>query len=1170
MPGKLIKLFRITALLLGACCSGKVWSQELARFEVNKGQWPSPVLYRVGIPGGGLFLEGGAMTWHRVDQEHSGHNHVDESEFVQKGHVLRMFLDGANKAPLCEPQSQLEGYSNYYLGDKRKNWASDVKAYRSILQYEVYPGIDWKIYSNERGLKYDFIVKPGSNPNQIQIRYEGATEIALKNGSLIIHTNLGEIIEEAPIAWQIIQGRKKMVDCRFRLRGNIITLQTGNYQKDETLLIDPQLVFGSYSGSTADNWGFTATYDHAGNSYSAGIVFGVGYPTSTGAYQQTFAGGHGSRPIDIGIMKYDAQGKRLYSTYLGGAGNELPQSLVVSSNNELFLFGTTGSNDFPTSSTAYNRQFSGGETISILNNGIRFENGTDMFVCRLSEDGKSLLASTFIGGSKNDGLNVASQLKYNYADDGRGAIIIDEQNNVYIGCSTSSPDYPVPGNAFQPVYGGGLQDGIVLKMDMNLTRLYWGSFLGGNDADGIFSITLDKAGNLFVCGGTNSGNFPAKQDAYQASGGGTRADGFICGIRPNGQSLFASTYYGSDTYDQAFIVATNRQNEVYVFGQTEKGGTFFQENFGWKESNGKQFISKFNNQLTQRIWSSSFGTGKNKPDISPSAFTVDICGQIFACGWGGASNSSPEGGQFSGTNGLTVTSDAYQSTTDNSDFYLMVLHETNQSLVYASFFGGPGSSEHVDGGTSRFDRRGVVYQSVCAGCGGRDDFPTTPGVWSNTNGSNSGCNNALFKFDFQLPATVASFTSDPVGCAPFTTTFQNSSSNAETYSWRINGQVVSTDESPDYTFNLPGLYLVELVASNPNSCNRQDTFRKQVRIVGSTHDIFDTLSICYLEKKKIGPLFPVDPYYSASWSPAQGLDDAQVQSPTASPENSTAYRLLLQLGSCTDTIDQFMQVRLDSLDAGPDLTICRGQQVQIGKPGDASLFRYEWSPSQNLLHADSSMPLASVDASTWFTLLRIPVDSSGNCPGRDSLLLSIPPGAPLAAFETEMIASCTEVKVVLLNKSELGTTYTWQLGDSQSAEENPQHIFAYGDTAKIRLIVSNAVCSDTLDWSQALKDLDTFFKIHDVNVFTPNGDGQNDCFSPALQDLPAPDDKNFIRCTSLHIYNRWGEPVFESIETEEGCWDGMDQKGNAMPEGAYLFLFEGQGQKREGVVTLLR
>ena len=150
-----------------------------------------------------------------------------------------------------------------------------------------------------------------------------------------------------------------------------------------------------------------------------------------------------------------------------------------------------------------------------------------------------------------------------------------------------------------------------------------------------------------------------------------------------------------------------------------------------------------------------FGTGSGQVDIALSAFLVDNCDNIYVSGWGGSTNGS-QSATSSTTTGLPVTSDCHQCQTDGSDFYLIVLEENMQSLLYASFFGGNQSNEHVDGGTSRFDKDGIVYQSVCAGCGGNSDFPTTPGAWSNTNNAHN-CNIAAFKFDIsELTANIAS------------------------------------------------------------------------------------------------------------------------------------------------------------------------------------------------------------------------------------------------------------------------------------------------------------------------------------------------------------------------------------------------------------------------------
>lgn len=1165
-------LLNICTLVLAAGNeSGKV------RFEENKGQWPSQVRFRADVPSGACFLEQKSITWNFVDpasagHSHENHDHAEDSAEPLRGHAFRLNLLGATSNAHLFPEDVHSDYSNYYIGNDSRKWASNVRAYSVVNWQQVYPGIHWKVYSNDKGLKYDFILQPGADPSKIQMQYDGLEKLQISQGKLQMLTSVGTITEEAPIAFQEKNGSRIPVDCQFQITNNTVSFKLGTYDPTLPLIIDPQLVFGSFSGSTIDNWGFTATYDQAGNTYSAGVVFGIGYPVTIGAWQNTFSGGTGSRPCDIGIIKFSPTGAKMYATYLGGTGNELPQSLIVSSSNELFVFGTTGSSNFATTHNAYSREFKGGPQISILRNGITFTEGTDMFISRFSENGTNLLASSLIGGTSNDGLNTASQLRYNYADEARGGIVIDQNNNIIIACSTTSTDFPVPGNGYQPTYGGGTQDGMVVKFNENLSSVFWGTYLGGTSPDGIFTLAIDRTGNVYVAGGTTSTDFPLSANAYQGTNGGGQSDGFISVIRSNGQELISSTLYGSELYDQIYLLSLDRQNRIYVYGQTEKGGTFYQDNFTFRENNGKQFISMFSNDLQTREWSTSFGRGSFKPDITPTAFTVDICGQIFVAGWGGSSNSSPDGSTFGGTTGMTITDDAFQTNTDNNDFYLMVLDEQDQSLVYATFFGGATSSEHVDGGTSRFDRRGVMHQAVCAGCGGRDDFPTTPGVWANTNGSASGCNNAVFKFDFQLPSTVASFTSPSIGCAPFTVDFNNTSSYGTTYVWQINGSDVSTNENPTYTFTNAGVYAVRLIATNPNSCNVVDTFFKQVRVVNSTRDVFDSLEICLLGSQMIGPPFPIDPYYQVSWIPEIGLQNPKEQTTIASPEENTNYTLFLSLGNCSDTIEQFVRVKIDSIDAGPDLDICRGQTVSIGIEPSSSDYTYQWSPSEHLNSAVEAMPLASIDETTTFQLLRIPQNPTLGCPGKDSLTLHIPSGAPLADFETEVIASCTEVKVQIINNSELSESYTWDFhqGSGDLSSTNPEVIYPYGDTIFISLIVSNPECSDTLDFKQAMGDLPSYFSINESNAFSPNGDGMNDCFSPALQDLPSPDDKNFLSCSSLTIFDRWGKKIWERIEQQDGCWNGNNESGEEMPDGTYIFLFEGQGKKLEGTVNLLR
>ncbi|MFN7013733.1 MAG: hypothetical protein ACK4ON_05635, partial [Bacteroidia bacterium] len=198
----------------------------------------------------------------------------------------------ANSQNKIIPHETLTSYSNYFLGNDQSKWASFVKSYKTINYQNFYDGIDLKIYSTTKELKYDFIVAPSKNPEQITWKYNGADKVFLKNGNLVIKTSVNEIIENKPYAYQIVDGIEKEVNCKYVLKNNVVTFIFPNgYDKNLPLIIDPVLNFSTYSGSFANNFGFTATFDSKGFLYAGGIAFGVNYPTTIGAYQINFAGG---------------------------------------------------------------------------------------------------------------------------------------------------------------------------------------------------------------------------------------------------------------------------------------------------------------------------------------------------------------------------------------------------------------------------------------------------------------------------------------------------------------------------------------------------------------------------------------------------------------------------------------------------------------------------------------------------------------------------------------------------------------------------------------------------------------------------------------------------------------------------------------------------------------
>jgi gliding motility-associated-like protein len=243
--------------------------------------------------------------------------------------------------------------------------------------------------------------------------------------------------------------------------------------------------------------------------------------------------------------------------------------------------------------------------------------------------------------------------------------------------------------------------------------------------------------------------------------------------------------------------------------------------------------------LTTNLASTRFGNGSSAIHISPAAFLVDNCGNIYVSGWG--ANIL----QATPLNGMPVTPDAFQLTPPNGfDFYLMVLQADLSGILYGSYIGGPVSDEHVDGGTSRFDKNGIVYQSVCGGCGGNSDFPTSPGAWSANNNS-SNCNNLIYKFDSGL-LPLADFTVDQtIGCIDFTVTFDNNSSANDTYLWDFgDGELDSTTFNPIVTYTNAGSYQVFLYVTD-SICQLTDTAQITVFVVDSvTIDVASPINLC--------------------------------------------------------------------------------------------------------------------------------------------------------------------------------------------------------------------------------------------------------------------------------------------------------------------------------------
>lgn len=1204
--------------------------QGQVSFLPNQGQWEEVVKYRMDHSGYSLFLAENEFTYafygdipcHGPVCEENAHAHAGPTQ----GHAIKVKFLGANPNPRILGDEKRKGHRNYYLGKSPQKWAEKVPLYQGVTYQQVYDSIDLKVYSHAGQLKYDFCIHPGGDPNQILLAYQGAMGMALDSiGNLRILTSVGEVLEEKPIAYQVIDGQKRIIPCHFVLMDQKLSFQfTETYNTEEPLIIDPSLIFSTYSGSTTSNWGFSATYDSKGNGYGGGVIFSTGYPASPGAFQTSYQGGDN----DIVISKFSADGKQLiYATYLGGSETEQPHSMVTSAYDELLVYGRTYSSDFPVSEFAYDTTHNG---------------GADLYVTKLDSSGL-LLASTYLGGTNDDGVIYRgsggqprfSFLYLNYGDDARGEIDLDDRGNCYISTVTASQDFPI---ATLPVksFSGGL-DACIAKMSPDLSELLWSSYFGGSQDDAVVSIAIAAEDKLFVTGTTMSADFPISGQAVTPGFQGYM-DCFVASIDLESSTILASTFIGTDTTDAAFFVELDKAGDVYVFGQTFGdigviGTPYFQ-------NQAKQFITKLNPSLSTIEWQAPFGTFfSSYPDITPTAFLVDNCDRIYVAGWGPAGFSN-----FQGV--MPLSPNAMQDTTDGSHFYLAIFEKNMDSLIYGTYFGelGTNDPEHVDGGTSRFDKRGVVYQAVCASCAGTNNFPTTAGAYSAINGAstggvgNGGCNLALFKIDFELPSVDADFIPEdddnkPLysGCAPFEVQFHNTSSSnpGATYVWDFgDGSPVETGENPAHTFVKKGLYQVRLIVNDPTSCNKSDTIFKEIEAFTPAYaEAGPDLEICAGQSIQLQSEATAD--LNIRWSPALTLSNDSIEAPIANPlQTITYYVLVSDQDECADrdsvTVTVYPQARLRTL---KDTTVCEGTNFSLFATGTDT---YRWFPTGPVSNPFTSEPRATFSEATRMRVIgneaqcpdtayiqidvipqgqtvafaeENPICSgklawmqaaggdryiwsngwntdrigprvydstfftvtayNGDCPAiPDTVEIDVVPH-PVASFIPLRRSNYAPVRMQLKNTSQHATSYLWDFGIYLTQRTIFEPAPVYGDTGtyRIRLRVYNELgCEDVMEYKLVVKP--TWLEI--PSAFSPNGDNINDQFF-----LPS---VGFEKM-DFQVYNRWGNKIFHALDPNFR-WDGTSE-GRSVPEGVYVYILKAIGlngrlYEREGTLTIIR
>ncbi|MDX5348909.1 MAG: PKD domain-containing protein [Hymenobacteraceae bacterium] len=848
-------------------------------FIENKKQWPDKILFKSGIAGGNLFLEQDRFTFVFQDVKKLGeiiHGRSQDKEV--KAHAYQVQFLGATMGMEVSKTGRSDTYHNYFIGSDPSKWASHVGLYQAVTYHNLYPNIDLVTYSSNGNFKYDFIVRPGADVTKIRMKYTGTSNLFLKKGELHVVTSLNHLIEQKPFAYQVINGEKIEIPCTFDIKSDEVFFKVkGKYDPAIPLVIDPELIFATHSGSTAPVFGQTATYDHQGNTYAAGPVYDVGYPATMGAFKRTFSGprvstgpGFPNNPTDVAISKYNHNGSSLlYATYFGGTGSDYPHSLIVNSKGQLLVMGSTSSTNLPTTPGSYDRNYNG---------------NNDIFVTSFHPDGSGLVGSTYVGGSSVDGYLV-DDLMFYYGDNYRGEIVLDSLDNCYIANYTYSDNFPVTAGAFQSQRNGAWMDGVVFKLNQDLTALTWSTYLGGSQDDAAFALTLDSLNQVYVVGATQSIDFPVTAGSLHPQYRGGFKDGFVVRISSDGRSLQRGTFLGTGGDDRAYLIQTDTRKNVYILGGTS--GIYPVTPGKFNQARGSLFLQKMDPELQIAHWSTTVGFSANAPTydvvngtegLSPTAFLVDNCGYIYFSGWGRTQN-------------LPVTPDAVQPVSRRQDLYLAVLAPEANKLEYATFFGGTSSlnadEEHVDGGTSRFDKNGVIHQAVCTNA---HNFPTTPNAVFPTNRvRNNFYDEVAIRLDLKIKKVVGNFLITPAdsGEVPFKVDFKNQSTAPGTpiYHWVFGDSSTSNQANPTHTYTTPGTYTVMLIVQDTSICGGIDTVYQVIKAVPNDSTDIYNLSVC----KGDSIQFPIPDTVQADWSPAAGLSNPLIPNPMASPAVNTTY-----------------------------------------------------------------------------------------------------------------------------------------------------------------------------------------------------------------------------------------------------------------------------------------
>jgi hypothetical protein len=757
-------------------------------FEANAGQTDSRVRFLSRGPGYALFLTADEAVL-KLNAAGAVKGQAD---------VIRMRLAGAQPPASIAGEDVQRGTVNRFIGADAGRWRAGISTYGKVRYTSVYPGVDAVYYGNQQHLEYDFELDAGIDPAVIRLRFDGARDLRIDgHGDLVLRAAGGEIRQPKPFVYQVVSGAKREVDGRYVMKGKRqVGFAIGAHDRTLPLVIDPTLSYSTYLGGSGPSGYPDRTFggiavDAAGNVIVTGGSYSTDFPTTAGAMDSTM-GGIG----DAFVTKLNAAGTGLiFSTFLGGGGGEDGYDLTVDAAGNVYVYGNTDSNDFPTTPGAL-------QTAKTASNAA--------FITKLNPAGNAILFSTYFGGNSDD-----------Y---GQGRIAVDAGGNVYFCGIAQSSNLPTTAGVFQSTFGGGFYDSFAGKLNNTGTALIYLTYLGGNGMDWPQGLGIDAAGHAYITGFTDSPNFQTTPGAFQPAYGGD-IDVFVTKLNGTGGVLF-STFLGGNSPDFPNRLIVDAAGNAIIGGFTGStdypttAGAFRTAAIGGPDA----FVTKLNAAGSNLVFSTFVG-GTDYDAIQ--ALALDAAGTIFATG-------------LTMSTDFPVTADALQIAHAGNggfccDTFVVALAGDGSALKYSSYLGSPDGD--VGSGIA-VDSSGGVYVS-----GNTDStaFPTTPGTFQPAKSGGDDLFVAKFSFVPPVPASAsAGADQTAIGCAAclsLVTLDASASSDPQgrsmTFVWSGGATVLASTADPVRTaiVGLPvGVHAITLTVGNGTGLTASDT------VVITVHD----------------------------------------------------------------------------------------------------------------------------------------------------------------------------------------------------------------------------------------------------------------------------------------------------------------------------------------------